>query len=106
MGGCAVTSFSTLARANDCFCLEEQRVGVVLDEIGEIFQECRGVGAVNVAVVAGDRDSHLLHHAHHAVLLEDGGGGGGGDGEDGSRVGRQDGDEGRDAEHAQVGDGE
>ena len=39
---------------------------VVLDELGQVLEELGGVGAVDVAVVAGEGDRHLLDHAHHA----------------------------------------
>ena len=46
--------------------LEEEGLHVVLDELGQVLEELGGVCAVDVAVVAGEGDRHLLDHAHHA----------------------------------------
>jgi hypothetical protein len=55
----------------------------------EIFEELRGIGAVNVAMVACDGDCHRFLNAKVAVLQLHNFGSGGGDCEDGSRARRK-----------------
>lgn len=49
--------------------LEEQRLDVLLQQLGQVHEELGGLGAVDVSVVAGDGDRHLLLHADEAVGL-------------------------------------
>ena len=86
--------------------LEEEGLRVLLDELGEVLEEERHIGAVNMAMVGSHGDGHLLDHAHHSVLLDDRGGRAGGDRHDGALARRQDRDKARDAEHAEVRDRE
>ena len=64
--------------------LVEQGLHVGLDQLGEVGEELGRVRAVDVAVVAGEGDRHLLDHANHAWVRVRGGvceGEGGGEGE-------------------------
>mmetsp|Transcript_102868 Transcript_102868/g.142292 ORF Transcript_102868/g.142292 Transcript_102868/m.142292 type:complete len:233 (+) Transcript_102868:364-1062(+) len=86
--------------------LEQQRLRLVLDDVGQVLEELGGISAIDVAVITCHGDGHHLGHAHHSVLLEHCRRLGSGDREDSSGIRREDRDEGRDAEHTQVGDGE
>lgn len=72
----------------------------------QVAQELRRVRAIDMTVVAGDRDGHALLHAEVAVLQLHDLGLRGGDGQDAAGAGGQDGVELLHAEHAQVGDRE
>ena len=56
----------TLATALELRRSVEDRVDVRLDQLGQILEELGRVGAVDVAVVARERDGHLLDHTDHS----------------------------------------
>lgn len=85
--------------------LQDNLRGVVLEEVGEILEEESRVGTIDVAMVSGERNLHLLDLLGPPVLHHDSGKGTG-DGQDGAGALGKEGTKRGDTKHAEVGDGE
>ena len=85
--------------------LQDNLRGIVLKEVGEILEEESRVGTIDVAMVSGERNLHLLDLLGPPVLHHDSGKGTG-DGQDGAGALGKEGTKRGDTKHAEVGDGE